>query len=105
MSAGGVVYLDDLEGRIDYPNDFASRGQILMNFFKRILSKIAWGYDLHCQSRSAMDGGTVDINALKMSGGEKGDIGPAHSVGSQKKVGLTGDVAKFASPRESSQCF
>src|SRR5437660_3979016 len=105
MSARGVVYLNDLEGRIDYPNDFTSRGQILMNFLKSILSKIAWGDDLHGQSRSTVDGGTVDINALKMSGSEKRDIGPAHSVGGQKKVGLTGDVSKFAGPRESSQGF
>src|SRR5882672_4409416 len=100
MSACVVVHLDHLQGRIDYPNDLASSRQILMNFLKSILRKIAWGYDLHRQGGSAFQRRTIKVNALKVSHRDKGDIGPPDGVGAKEKIRLSCNVSKFVSPGE-----
>ena len=42
----------------------------------------------------------VDINALEMGRGYEGDIGPPHSVWSQEKIRLPGNVSKLVIPGE-----
>src|SRR6266849_10624913 len=103
MSAYVIVHLDHLQGRIDYPNDLASSGQILMSFLKSILGKIAWGDDLYRQSGSALQRRAVKVNALKMSRRNKGDIGSPNGVGAKEKVRLSRDESKFVNPGELSQ--
>src|SRR5436189_4525931 len=50
-----VMYLHQLQGRVDKPNRLSAGGEILADFFRGILGQVAWGNDLDRQRRRAFN--------------------------------------------------
>src|SRR5258708_20620186 len=100
MSTAVIMHLDHLQGRIDYPNDVAPAGQILMNLLESILGKIGGGYNLHRQGRRTLNWRTFDIDPVKMCHGEEGNIRPTNHLAIQERVGFAADVSELINPPE-----
>ena len=74
LDAVRCVDFYDVQGRINDPDSFCSRQEILTNFLEVVLGEIGRRDDLNGKSWGAIDRGAIDVDRSEMFGGNEGDI-------------------------------
>lgn len=75
-----IVYFYESQGWVNQPDRLAAGNEVLLNFFARVLSKIAGRDDLNGQRGSRVNRTVVEIEVLHSLRGDKGNVGLADHV-------------------------
>ena len=100
-----VMYLHQLQGRVDKPNRLSAGGEILADFFCGILGQVAWGNDLDSQRRRAFNRCVIEVKKFHALFGDISDVGltdyisretAIYSANRQTKVMCLDEIRKCA---------